>query len=97
MDSAHLKEVAEAARELGVPVLVHLSETTAEIERIEKEHGMSPPEYLDSVGLLTDQLIAAHCIFVDQDDIALLAQRGVGVGHNIVSNIKGRKKASLQC
>ena len=91
MDSAHLKEVAEAARELGVPVLVHLSETTAEIERIEKEHGMSPPEYLDSVGLLTDQLIAAHCIFVDQDDIALLAQRGVGVGHNIVSNIKAGK------
>ncbi len=91
MDSAHLKQVAEAARELGVPVLVHLSETTAELEQIEKEHGMSPPEYLDSIGLLTDELIAAHCIFVDEDDIALLGQRGVGVGHNIVSNIKAGK------
>jgi len=91
MDSEHLKEVAAAARELGAPVLVHLSETTAEIETIEKQHGMSPPEYLDSIGLLTDDLIAAHCIFVDDDDIALLAKRGVGVAHNIVSNIKAGK------
>jgi cytosine/adenosine deaminase-related metal-dependent hydrolase len=91
MDREHLKDVADAARELSVPVLVHLSETTAELEQIEKEHGMSPPEYLDSIGLLTDELVAAHCIFVDSDDIALLAERGVGVGHNIVSNIKAGK------
>ena len=91
MDSEHLKEVAAAARELGAPVLVHLSETRAEIEQIEAEFGMSPVEYLDSVGLLSDQLVAAHCIFVDADDIALLHDKKVGVSHNIVSNVKAGK------
>ena len=47
MDTAHLTEVAEAAQELGVPVLVHLSETQAEIDRIDAEFKMSPVEYLD--------------------------------------------------
>jgi cytosine/adenosine deaminase-related metal-dependent hydrolase len=91
MDEEHLKLVAEAARELGVPVLVHLSETQKEIDRIESEFQMSPVEYLDSVGLLTDSLVAAHCIFVDGADIELLRERGVGVSHNIVSNIKAGK------
>ena len=91
MDRDHLKEVAEAARELGVPVLVHLSETRAEIEQIDAEFGMSPVEYLDSVGLLSDQLVAAHCIFVDADDIELLREKNVGVSHNMVSNVKAGK------
>jgi cytosine/adenosine deaminase-related metal-dependent hydrolase len=91
MDTEHLKLVADAATELGAPVLVHLSETQAEIDRIDQDFGMSPVEYLDSVGLLTDQLVAAHCIFVDEEDIALLKDRSVGVSHNIVSNIKAGK------
>ena len=91
MDSEHLRMVAEAARELDVPVLVHLSETTREIETIRSEFQMSPVEYLDDVGLLTDRLVAAHCIFVDDQDIALLETKGVGVSHNIVSNIKAGK------
>jgi len=91
MDKEHLQEVAATARELDVPVLVHLSETQAEIDRIDSEFGMSPVEYLDAVGLLDDRLVAAHCIFVDQEDIELLGARGVGVSHNIVSNIKAGK------
>lgn len=91
MDKDHLEEVAAAARELGVPVLVHLSETRAEIEQIDAEFGMSPVEYLDSVGLLSDQLVAAHCIFVDADDIELLREKKVGVSHNMVSNVKAGK------
>jgi 5-methylthioadenosine/S-adenosylhomocysteine deaminase len=91
MDEEHLKQVAKAARELGVPVLVHLSETQKEIDQIERDFEMSPVEYLDSVGLLTDNLVAAHCIFVDDADIKLMEQRGVGVSHNIVSNIKAGK------
>jgi len=74
-----------------VPVLVHLSETQAEIDRIRGEFGMSPVEYMDAVGLLDDRLVAAHCIFVDSADIELLGAKGVGVSHNIVSNIKAGK------
>jgi len=91
MDRAHLKQVAEAARELDVPVLVHLSETQAELEQIQREFGMSPVQYLDEVGLLSDRLVAAHCIFVSDADIALLRQRRVGVSHNIISNVKAGK------
>ena len=91
MDEEHLRLVGQAASELDVPVLVHLSETQAEIDRIATEFGMSPVEYLDSVGLLTDRLVAAHCIFVDAADLELLEARGVGVSHNIVSNIKAGK------
>ncbi|MCY3965372.1 MAG: amidohydrolase [Acidobacteria bacterium] len=91
LDKEHLEEVAVAARELDVPVLVHLSETQAEIDKIDEEFGMSPVEYLDSVGLLDDRLVAAHCIFVDADDIELLRERRVGVSHNIVSNVKAGK------
>ncbi|MFQ5525675.1 MAG: amidohydrolase [Thermoanaerobaculia bacterium] len=91
MDKEHLREVADAARELGAPVLLHLSETQAEIDRIASEFGMSPVAYMDSVGLLVDELVAAHCIFVDEADVALLAKRDVGVSHNIVSNVKAGK------
>ncbi len=91
MDREHLAEVAGAARELGVPVLLHLSETQAEIDHIATEFQMSPVEYIDTVGLLTNELVAAHCIFVDGDDIELMKAKGVGVSHNIVSNIKAGK------
>lgn len=91
MDKEHLEEVARAARELDVPILLHLSETQAEIDRIRSEFGMSPVEYMDEVGLLTDRLVAAHCIFVNESDIELLGARNVGVSHNIVSNVKAGK------
>ena len=54
----------------------------------------SPVEYLDSVGLLTPRLVAGHCIFVNDSDIALMKARDVGVAHNIVANIKSAKGIS---
>jgi cytosine/adenosine deaminase-related metal-dependent hydrolase len=83
--------VAEWAEKLDVPVLIHLSETKAEIEQIRRDFGKTPVEYLDSVGLLNSRLVAAHCIFVTESDIDLLKRRGVGVGHNMVSNVKSGK------
>jgi cytosine/adenosine deaminase-related metal-dependent hydrolase len=83
--------VAKWAKKLDVPVLIHLSETKAEIEQIRRDFGKTPVEYLDSVGLLNSQLVAAHCIFVTESDIDLLKRRGVGVGHNMVSNVKAGK------
>ena len=83
--------VAKWAKKLDVPVLIHLSETKAEIEQIRRDFGKTPVEYLDSVGLLNSRLVAAHCIFVTESDIDLLKRRGVGVGHNMVSNVKAGK------
>ncbi len=83
--------VAKWAKKLDVPVLIHLSETKAEIEQIRRDFGKTPVEYLDSVGLLNSRLVAAHCIFVTESDIDLLKRRGVGVSHNMVSNAKAGK------
>src|SRR5450432_323687 len=53
----------------------------------EKQNGMSPVQYLESLGILGPDLVAAHCIFVDESDRKLLAQRNVGCVHNPSSNM----------
>ncbi|VVB63015.1 5'-deoxyadenosine deaminase [uncultured archaeon] len=67
---------------------IHLSETKGEVEESIKKHGQSPIEYLDSLGLLSNRLVAAHCIWLSEKDITLLARRGVSVAHCPVSNLK---------
>lgn len=91
LDAQQLRTVGEEARAMDVPVLIHLAETTREIETVRKLSGKTPVEYLDSVGLLDRRLLAAHCIYVTDSDIELLKTRGVGVSHNVVSNIKSAK------
>src|SRR6201998_247844 len=53
----------------------------------EKQHGMSPVAYLDSIGRLGPDGVAAHCIFVDAADRKMLAEKGVGCVHNPSSNM----------
>jgi cytosine/adenosine deaminase-related metal-dependent hydrolase len=91
LDAQQLRTVGEEARAMDVPVLIHLAETTGEVETVRKMSGKSPVEYLDSLGLLDHRLLAAHCIYVTDSDIELLKTRGVGVSHNVVSNIKSAK------
>ncbi|MBL9199137.1 MAG: amidohydrolase [Opitutaceae bacterium] len=91
VDVAHLKKIAALSAELDVPVLMHLAEMTEEMTLLRKDHNMTPVEFLDSVGLLNRRLVAAHCIFVTDSDIALLKARDAGVAHNMVANIKSAK------
>lgn len=91
VDAAHLRAIAEASAELNAPVLIHLAEMPDEVATLRKEHNMTPVEYLDSLGLLNHRLLAAHCIFVTDSDIALLKERNVGVAHAMVANIKSAK------
>lgn len=91
VDTEHLRRVAEAAERWDVPVLTHLAETESEVDQVREQFGMTPVEYLDSVGLLDERLVAAHCIYVTDSDIDLMRRRGVGVSHNIVSNVKSAK------
>jgi 5-methylthioadenosine/S-adenosylhomocysteine deaminase len=83
-----LREAAAAARDLGVPLHIHLSETAAEVADCRRRHGVSPPRLLADLGLLELPVLAAHAVHLDDDDVALLAQAGVGVAHNPVSNCK---------
>lgn len=83
-----LNFAASIAREAGIPIHIHLSETMGEVEDCMRLHGMSPVKYLDSLGFLGPDVIAAHCVHLDAEDIAILAERGVTVAHCPCSNMK---------
>lgn len=91
VDREHLLKVAALSAELDLPVLMHVAEMTEEMTSLRRDYNMTPIEYLDSVGLLNRRLIAAHCIFVTDADIALLKARDAGIAHNMVANIKSAK------
>lgn len=88
VSAANLVREAELAEELGLSLQVHLSETRWEVEKLLAEKGMSPVAYLADLGVLSERMIAAHCVHVSREDIDLLAEFEVGVAHNPVSNLK---------
>lgn len=91
VNAEHLRIIQKDADALDVPILMHVAEMPYEVMEIRDKFNKTPVEYLDSIGLLTNRLLAAHCIFVNDTDIALLKARDVGVAHNMVSNIKSAK------
>ena len=82
-----LQDAAALARKYHAPILIHLAEMKKEWDDSEKEHGMSPVAYLNSIGVLGPDVVAAHCIFVDAADEKLLAEKQVGCIHNPSSNM----------
>jgi 5-methylthioadenosine/S-adenosylhomocysteine deaminase len=82
-----IQDAAALARKYHAPILMHVSEMKKEWEDSEKQNGMSPVQYLEKIGALGSDLVAAHCIFVDEADRKLLAQRRVGCVHNPSSNM----------
>lgn len=81
--------ISDFARERGLKLHIHLSETRKEVEDCKTaRNGMSPVEYLDSLGVLGPEVIAAHTLWLSPHDIEILAERGVHCVHNINSNTK---------
>jgi 5-methylthioadenosine/S-adenosylhomocysteine deaminase len=83
-----LKEARALANRYQAPLLIHLSETKRENDDILAKRGMSPTRVLDSLGLFHGRTLAAHAVWVDDADMAILARRGVGVAHCPSSNMK---------
>lgn len=83
-----LRLSADSARKVGMKLHIHLSETEQEVSDCIRDHGTTPVRYLDSLGFLGPDVIAAHCVHVDDEEIAILAERGVTVVHNPCSNMK---------
>ncbi len=82
-----LQDAAALARKYHALILIHVAEMKKEWEDSEKQNGMSPVQYLDKIGVLGPDVIAAHCIFVDAADRKLLAEKGTGCVHNPSSNM----------
>ncbi len=85
---AMLREVAADAAETGRRVHIHASETAEEVANCLATHGLTPIGYLDSLGLLTESSVLAHCVHLTSDDLALIADRRAVVAHMAVSNLK---------
>jgi 5-methylthioadenosine/S-adenosylhomocysteine deaminase len=83
----HLKQVRALATELGVPILIHVSETKNELQQVAEKHGgMTPGVYLESIGFLGDDVVAAHGVWLTPDEIKTFVQRKTGVTHCPESN-----------
>jgi len=87
-DEGFMREVGVEARRQGLPIHTHLAESLAEIETVRGRYGCTPIEIADKAGLLTETTVAAHCVHLTSDDIAILVERGVTVATNPVSNLK---------
>jgi 5-methylthioadenosine/S-adenosylhomocysteine deaminase len=84
----HLDEAYRLAEELDVPLLTHLAEDRAEVERVRERTGKTSIRYLEELGVLGDRILAAHVVWPTAEEIELLARRGVGVAHCPQSNMK---------
>lgn len=76
------------ARSKGLKIHIHVSETAKEVEDCMAQHGCSPVEYLDRLGVLGPDVIAAHTLWLSENDIEILGRRGVSCVHNVNSNLK---------
>ena len=82
-----LEHAAALARQYHAPILIHVAEMRKEWQDSEAQNGMSPVAYLDKLGVLGPDVVAAHCIFADGSDRKILAERQVGCVHNPSSNM----------
>ena len=88
LDPASLQAARELANRHDVPLLIHLSETRDESKRIVQPRGSSPTRHLEALGVWSGRSIAAHAVWLDAADMAILGRRSVGLSHNPESNMK---------
>jgi len=87
-DRATLVASAELSRRHGVPLLLHFAEAEDEVRHARERFGATPAAYLESLGFWGPNTLAAHAIWVTDDDLAILKRRDVGLSHNPESNMK---------
>ncbi len=83
-----LTRLSQVARDRDAVYHIHLSENREEVETCRERYGCSPVQHLEQLGLLNERVLAAHCVMLEDDEIALLAERGVKVTHCPESNMK---------
>jgi 5-methylthioadenosine/S-adenosylhomocysteine deaminase len=82
-----LQDSAGLARKYHAPILIHVAEMKKELDDSLKQNGLTPVQYLEKLGILGPDVVAAHCIYVNDADRKILAERQVGCIHNPSSNM----------
>lgn len=83
----HLQQIRALATELHAPILIHVAETRDEIKQVTEKTSMTPGKYLDSIGFLGHDVVAAHCVWLSDDEIKIFAAKRTGCAHNPESNM----------
>jgi 5-methylthioadenosine/S-adenosylhomocysteine deaminase len=83
-----LRWIAELAAERQVPIHIHLSETEGEVSDCLTAHGERPTAYLDRLGVLGPRTLLAHGVWLEREELELIAERGATVVTNPVANLK---------
>jgi 5-methylthioadenosine/S-adenosylhomocysteine deaminase len=77
---------AALSEELDLPMHIHVAEGQYERDLAFERHGLSPVKFLDSIGALTRRTLLVHCVWVDEEDLSLIAERGARIVHNPSAN-----------
>jgi 5-methylthioadenosine/S-adenosylhomocysteine deaminase len=85
--SAMIRAGWEIAETEGCPFHIHVAEGQYEGERTVAEHGATPIRYLDKLGVLGPRTIGVHCVWLDDEEIALMADRGAALAYCPSSNM----------
>jgi len=83
-----LKGVKEKAGKLGLKIHIHVSETEFEVQQVTEAHGARPFEYLNEIGFLGEDVIAAHAVWLSDKEIEIIKENQVSLSHNPTSNMK---------
>jgi 5-methylthioadenosine/S-adenosylhomocysteine deaminase len=83
-----LSRLGTVAHDNNSLYVIHLSENDAELSTCKERYGCTPVQHLEQLGLLGSNTLAAHCVMLDEEDIALMAKRGASVSHCVESNMK---------
>ncbi len=83
-----LEGVAALAHKYKAPVYAHMCETEKEVEECRERYGMTPPEFLDSLGIFDYGGGGYHCVYMNENDLKIFEKRGLSVITNPASNLK---------
>ncbi len=83
-----LKLAKETAEKHGLILHIHVAETRDEVKEIKEKTGFTPVEYLDKIGFLGKNVVAAHMVWLTDKELSIVKKRGVKVSHNPISNLK---------
>ena len=84
----YLKKLTQSCKDRGILQHIHLSESQAEMDGIAKEHGTTPIQYADSLGVFDVPCLVAHAVYATDEDIRLMAEKNVSVATCPKSNMK---------
>lgn len=83
-----LKRARSLADKYALSIHIHLSETQWEVNEIKARYGRTPVRHLEALDFLDSRVMAAHCVWLEDEEIEIMAKKKVGVSHCVESNLK---------